>query len=202
MLAPTLEPRPPGARTALDLTAPAGLRPFVLAAARGPGRPAGARGHRDRPRGRGPAAALRGLLAPRGRRRVPVLGDAAARAALARARTPSAGGSPCCAGSPTPTRTTRAPGRSRSSSRRSARVLQPLVAGLGDLEPVALRAGDEIEPRRRSSSGWSSCRYARVDLVEQRGEFAVRGGILDVFPPTEEHPLRVEFWGDTVEEIR
>ena len=30
----------------------------------------------------------------------------------------------------------------------------------------------------------------------------MRGGILDVFPPTEEHPVRVEFWGDTVEEIR
>ena len=44
--------------------------------------------------------------------------------------------------------------------------------------------------------------YARADLVEQRGDFAVRGGILDVFPPTEEHPLRVEFWGDEVEEIR
>ena len=44
--------------------------------------------------------------------------------------------------------------------------------------------------------------YARVDLVEKRGEFAVRGGIIDVFPPTEEHPLRVEFWGDTVEEVR
>jgi transcription-repair coupling factor (superfamily II helicase) len=41
-----------------------------------------------------------------------------------------------------------------------------------------------------------------VDLVEKRGEFAVRGGIVDVFPPTEEHPLRVEFWGDEVEEIR
>ena len=44
--------------------------------------------------------------------------------------------------------------------------------------------------------------YSRVDLVEKRGEFAVRGGIVDVFPPTEEHPLRVEFWGDDVEEIR
>ena len=41
-----------------------------------------------------------------------------------------------------------------------------------------------------------------MDLVEKRGEFAVRGGIVDVFPPTEEHPLRVEFWGDDVEEIR
>ena len=39
-------------------------------------------------------------------------------------------------------------------------------------------------------------------MVERRGEFAVRGGILDVFPPTEDHPLRVEFWGDTVEEVR
>ncbi len=39
-------------------------------------------------------------------------------------------------------------------------------------------------------------------MVERRGELAVRGGLLDVFPPTEEHPLRVEFWGDEVEEIR
>ena len=31
---------------------------------------------------------------------------------------------------------------------------------------------------------------------------AVRGGIVDVFPPTEEHPLRVEFWGEVVEEVR
>src|SRR5690606_4693955 len=42
----------------------------------------------------------------------------------------------------------------------------------------------------------------RVDMVERRGEFAVRGGILDVFPPIEDHPLRIEFWGDEVEEIR
>ena len=30
----------------------------------------------------------------------------------------------------------------------------------------------------------------------------MRGGIVDVFPPTEEHPLRIELWGDTVEEVR
>ena len=39
-------------------------------------------------------------------------------------------------------------------------------------------------------------------MVERRGEFAVRGGIVDVFPPTEEHPVRVDFFGDTIEEIR
>ena len=44
--------------------------------------------------------------------------------------------------------------------------------------------------------------YSRADLVSARGEIAVRGGIVDVFPPTEEHPVRVEFFGDTIEEIR
>ena len=40
--------------------------------------------------------------------------------------------------------------------------------------------------------------YSRVDMVERRGEFAVRGGIVDVFPPTEEHPLRVELFEDCI----
>jgi len=80
-------------------------------------------------------------------------------------------------------------------------VLQPQVPDLGDLEPVALRAGDEadFDDAVRRLAGVA---YNRVDMVERRGEFAVRGGILDVFPPTEEHPVRVEFWGDTVEEVR
>ena len=44
--------------------------------------------------------------------------------------------------------------------------------------------------------------YTRVDMVGKRGEFAVRGGILDIFPPTYEHPVRIEFWGDEVSEMR
>lgn len=80
-------------------------------------------------------------------------------------------------------------------------VLQPLVAGLGDLEPVRIRPGDEASLEDVVSS-LTNTGYARVDLVEKRGDMAVRGGILDVFPPTEEHPLRLEFWGDTVEDIR
>ena len=80
-------------------------------------------------------------------------------------------------------------------------ALQPLTKGLGDLEPVSLRAGDE-RPLEDVVDALSAAAYTRTDLVERRGEFAVRGGILDVFPPTEEHPVRVEFWGDTVEEIR
>ncbi|SEQ57110.1 transcription-repair coupling factor [Streptomyces radiopugnans] len=80
-------------------------------------------------------------------------------------------------------------------------VLQPQVKGLGDLEPVGLRTGQQVE-LDAVVDALGAAAYARVELVEKRGEFAVRGGILDVFPPTEEHPLRVEFWGDEVEEIR
>ncbi|MEE2037904.1 transcription-repair coupling factor [Nocardiopsis sp. CT-R113] len=80
-------------------------------------------------------------------------------------------------------------------------VLQPLVAGLGDLEPVRIRPGDEAS-LEDVVTALADTGYARVDLVEKRGDMAVRGGILDVFPPTEEHPLRLEFWGDTVEDIR
>ena len=80
-------------------------------------------------------------------------------------------------------------------------ILQPQVKGLADLEPVELTVGataplDDLVTRLADAA------YSRVDLVEKRGEFAVRGGIVDVFPPTEEHPLRVELWGDDVEEIR
>ncbi|REK09218.1 MAG: transcription-repair coupling factor [Actinobacteria bacterium] len=44
--------------------------------------------------------------------------------------------------------------------------------------------------------------YQRTDRVEARGEFAVRGGILDVFPAQADEPVRVDFWGDEIEEIR
>jgi transcription-repair coupling factor (superfamily II helicase) len=80
-------------------------------------------------------------------------------------------------------------------------LLQPLVKGLGELVPVALKVGDEM-PLERVVDVLAAAAYTRTDLVERRGEFAVRGGILDVFSPTEQHPLRIEFWGDTVEEIR
>ena len=80
-------------------------------------------------------------------------------------------------------------------------LLQPIVAGLGDLEPVTLQVGQACELddllARLVEIG-----YSRADLVGSRGEIAVRGGIVDVFPPTEEHPLRIEFFGDTIEEIR
>lgn len=44
--------------------------------------------------------------------------------------------------------------------------------------------------------------FERKQFVESYGDFAVRGGILDIFPFIGEHPVRIEFWGDTVESIR
>ncbi|MGB0099578.1 MAG: transcription-repair coupling factor, partial [Nocardioides sp.] len=72
-------------------------------------------------------------------------------------------------------------------------ILQPQVQGLADLEPVELATGTTVA-LEDVVGRLSAAAYSRVDLVEKRGEFAVRGGIVDVFPPTEEHPLRVEFW--------
>ncbi len=80
-------------------------------------------------------------------------------------------------------------------------VLQPQPAGLGDVDPVTLRAGSvvELDDLVRALAGAG---YHRVDLVERRGEFTVRGGLVDVFPPTAPHPRRIELWGDEVAEIR
>ncbi|HEV2888619.1 MAG TPA: transcription-repair coupling factor [Jatrophihabitans sp.] len=81
-------------------------------------------------------------------------------------------------------------------------ILQPQVPALGDLEPVSISIGDSGRELEEIVAALVAAGYARTELVDKRGDFAVRGGILDVFPPTEEHPLRVEFWGDEVEEIR
>ena len=97
------------------------------------------------------------------------------------------------------------PGRPTAGSTcwspRSAACCSRWRPGLGDLVPVELQPGDaaELDDVARALV---DAAYTRVELVEKRGEFAVRGGLLDVFPPTEPHPVRVEFWGDEVDELR
>ncbi|MGA9376210.1 MAG: transcription-repair coupling factor, partial [Mycobacterium sp.] len=80
-------------------------------------------------------------------------------------------------------------------------LLQPMVADLGEIEPVTLTVGAESD-FDTTIARLVELAYTRVDMVAKRGEFAVRGGILDIFPPTAEHPVRVEFWGDEVSEMR
>jgi transcription-repair coupling factor (superfamily II helicase) len=80
-------------------------------------------------------------------------------------------------------------------------LLQPMAPRLGHQEPVTLRVGQDIGFEELIGR-LVELAYTRVDMVGKRGEFAVRGGILDIFAPTAEHPVRVEFWGDEVTEMR
>ncbi|MFG1930816.1 transcription-repair coupling factor [Mycobacterium sp. NPDC048908] len=80
-------------------------------------------------------------------------------------------------------------------------LLQPMAPDIADVEPVTLIVGVEAE-FDDIIARLVELAYERVDMVGKRGEFAVRGGILDLFPPTAEHPVRVEFWGDEVSEMR
>ncbi|NDH64893.1 MAG: hypothetical protein EBY26_00620, partial [Microbacteriaceae bacterium] len=80
-------------------------------------------------------------------------------------------------------------------------VLQPVVAGLGDHPPLKLAVGgDYLLPELNLKL--VEMAYVRVDMVTKRGEFAARGGIVDIFPTTAEHAVRLEFFGDELEEIR
>ncbi len=80
-------------------------------------------------------------------------------------------------------------------------ALQPIVGGLEDHPPFELVRGSEyLLPELGLKL--IELGYARVDMVVKRGEFAIRGGILDVFPTTSEHALRLEFFGDELEDIR
>ena len=80
-------------------------------------------------------------------------------------------------------------------------VIQPMASGLGQIDPLVINEGQTCPPdlviEKLSYLG-----YERVELVDRRGQFAVRGGIIDVFPPAQPHPLRLEFWGDDVDDIR
>jgi transcription-repair coupling factor (superfamily II helicase) len=80
-------------------------------------------------------------------------------------------------------------------------LVQPLVSDLLDTPLIKLDRGQQID--FENLIGDLAFRaYSRVDLVERRGDFAVRGGIIDIFPPNEDHPIRVDFFGDEIEEIK
>ncbi|MFM6940136.1 MAG: transcription-repair coupling factor, partial [Rhodoluna sp.] len=80
-------------------------------------------------------------------------------------------------------------------------VLQPVVAGLANHPPLMLEQGSDYLLFELSLK-LVEMAYHRVDMVTKRGEFAVRGGILDIFPTTAEHALRLEFFGDELEDVR
>ena len=68
-------------------------------------------------------------------------------------------------------------------------------------QPVRVEEGREV-PFDDLVGHLDAAGYSRTDRVESRGEFAVRGGIVDLFPAQSDDPVRVEFWGDLIDEIR
>jgi len=67
--------------------------------------------------------------------------------------------------------------------------------------PVAMALGDEADLGALATD-LADIGYRRTDRVEARGELAVRGGIVDVFPAQSDRPVRLDFWGDRLDEIR
>lgn len=68
-------------------------------------------------------------------------------------------------------------------------------------QSAPLRAGDTLDARDLTEILIKNG-YSRVDTVMERGEFALRGGIVDLFPADAESPIRLDFFGDEIESIR
>ena len=94
------------------------------------------------------------------------------------------------------------------SPERAPRVLvapvRALVQRLGphveDVEPVVITPGEQRD-RDELVAALVGAGYRREEVVEHRGELAVRGSIIDVFPSTADRPVRVDLWGDEVDRL-
>ena len=79
-------------------------------------------------------------------------------------------------------------------------LVQRLGPHVEDVEPVTVRAGDRLD-RDELLVRLVAMGYRREYQVEARGEVAVRGSIVDVYPVTDDHPVRIDLWGDEVERL-
>jgi transcription-repair coupling factor (superfamily II helicase) len=80
-------------------------------------------------------------------------------------------------------------------------LLHPVNDTVRQIDSLTLTTGDEGGDVVELASRLVNMGYRRVDLVTRRGDFAVRGGILDVFPPLEDHPVRADFFGSMIEDM-
>jgi transcription-repair coupling factor (superfamily II helicase) len=80
-------------------------------------------------------------------------------------------------------------------------ALQGIPADLGTHDPLVVARGDDLPPDALAER-LVGLGYVRAEVVEHRGEFAVRGGTLDFFPGAGRRPVRAEYWGDEIESLR
>ena len=66
---------------------------------------------------------------------------------------------------------------------------------------LRINSADKINTQDISDK-LSSLGYERVSEVDMRGQFTIRGGIIDIYPQTEELPVRIELWDDEIDSIR
>ena len=79
-------------------------------------------------------------------------------------------------------------------------LLQPIIANDLKNSQIKIKHSQSIKMLDLIEQ-LSKFGYTRSDLVEKRGDFAVRGGILDLFAPDQEHPIRIDFFGDEIDEL-
>jgi transcription-repair coupling factor (superfamily II helicase) len=100
----------------------------------------------------------------------------------------------------------------RSQARHRLRALPPVIVvasvrsaiqrlSPSSVDPFRITPGDEVDFTTIAPL-LADLGYQRTDRVEARGEFAVRGGIVDLFPAQADHPVRLDFWGDQLDEAR
>ena len=79
-------------------------------------------------------------------------------------------------------------------------LLQPIIKN--DLATTKIQISNGLDYElAKLVRDLSKFGFNRVDLVERRGDFAVRGGIVDIFPADQEHPVRIDYFGDQIDEI-
>jgi transcription-repair coupling factor (superfamily II helicase) len=79
-------------------------------------------------------------------------------------------------------------------------LVQRLGPHVEEIDPVVVRAGDQVD-RDELVERLVAAGYRREYQVEARGELAVRGSIVDVYPATDDHPVRIDLWGDEVDRL-
>ena len=79
-------------------------------------------------------------------------------------------------------------------------LLQPIIANDLNTSIIKIQQGLNLQMQELMNQ-LIRFGFSRSDLVERRGDFAVRGGILDIFPADQDHPIRIDFFGDEIEEL-
>ncbi|MFM8553736.1 MAG: transcription-repair coupling factor [Acidimicrobiales bacterium] len=79
-------------------------------------------------------------------------------------------------------------------------LLQKLSPGWEGLDPLEVQCGSTVD-LEALCEGLVRYGYRRENVVEHRGEFARRGSIVDIFPSTDDEPVRIDTWGDEVDRL-